>query len=116
MQGKSGWSDVSRSDEVLCRDLKSGADIRTLLYFRKGEVVRLEVGLPPKEGVYRFHCYYEPLQGTTGLTRTHNRLMALNLPGKLGAWYRQFLGRLAPWPRSFYSKAFQISGNTEPVR
>jgi len=42
--------------------------------------------------------------------------MALKLPGKLGACYRQFLGRLAPWPRSFYSKVFQISGDAQPAR
>ena len=113
LKTKSGWSDVSPSDEFLRRDVKSGEDIRTLQYFRKGEVVQLEVALPSKEGVYRFHCYYEPLQGTTWSTRTHNWLMTLKLPGKLGACYRQFLGPLAPWPKSFYSKVFQTTGNAQ---
>src|SRR5207253_1772217 len=92
---KSGWLDVSPSDEI-----------RTLRYFRKGQIVKLEVGLPPKEGVYRFHCFYEPLIGTTLSARIHNRLMALKLPGKLGSRYRDFLARRQPWPKSFYSNAF----------
>ena len=105
IRNKSGWSDVTPSDEL-----------RTLRYFRKGQVVQLNVGLGPKEAVYRFHCFYEPLGGTTWSSRVHERLMALGLPGALGVHYRKFLGRLQPWPRSFYSREFEVKGSAQPAR
>jgi hypothetical protein len=102
IQTKSGWLDVSPSD-----------DIRTLKYFRKGQIVQLEVALPPKEGAYRFHCFYEPLEGTPRPTRMHDWLMGLKVPGKLGTRYREFLGRWQ-WPRSFYSSTFVKEANAQP--
>jgi hypothetical protein len=105
IQTKSGWSDVSPSDEI-----------RTLRYFRKGQVVQLRVGLPTGKGLYRFRCFYEPSWGTTWSTRMHDRLMGLRLPGKPGVGYRELMGRLQPWPKYFYSRVIEIKGNAQPAR
>lgn len=100
----SRWSNVGRISD----------DIRTLRVFRKGQVVQLEVELPPKEGIYRFRCFYQPLLRTPWSSRAHHWLMGLKLPGKLGIYYRQFLGRLQPWPRSFTSTVFEIKASAQP--
>ena len=101
VQTESGWSAVGEDDEI-----------RTLRYFRKGQVVLSSVNLPSKLGLFRFHCFYEPLS-TSWSTRAHNWLMGIKLPGTLGTFYRGFLGRLQPWPKSFYSNVFENKLNAQ---
>ena len=105
VQTKSGWSDAESSE-----------DIRTLRYFRKGQIVQMEVGLPSKTGVYRFHCFYEPLKGTTWTTKMHDKLLTIRFPGSLGVRYREFVARLQPWPKSFYSDVFVVKTKVQATR